>query len=256
MNRDEKRDRFAALAPAVVELEGRRAIFPREPAGGTWIAVNDAGVCLALINWHRIEREPNYDVLSRGLIIRELVGKCTTDEIAAALRKLPLRKFRPFRLIAISPDTRRLTEWRWNVGQLMRRDHQWQRQHWFSSGFDEQRAALERAKVCLSFVAGGGDSGSRNTFCRCSTAGVDATGYSSTAGVDVAGYSLSTLRRLHRSHLPKRGAFSICMHRPDAATVSYTEIGVSEKRATMRYKPGPVCAATATTTRTLPIRWI
>ena len=109
MNRDEKRDRYVALAPAVVKAGGRLAVFPREPAGGTWISANDAGVCLALINWHRIEREPHNDILSRGLVIRELAGKSTTDEVGAALRKLPLRKLRPFRLIAIFPDTRRLT---------------------------------------------------------------------------------------------------------------------------------------------------
>src|SRR5438874_12701665 len=50
--------RFAALPPEVVELERHHAIFPREPTGGTWISANDAGVCLALINWHRIERKP------------------------------------------------------------------------------------------------------------------------------------------------------------------------------------------------------
>src|SRR5690242_16391999 len=51
MNRDEKRDRLAGLAPTVVELESRRALFPRERTGGTWICANDSGVCLALINW-------------------------------------------------------------------------------------------------------------------------------------------------------------------------------------------------------------
>src|SRR5215471_11711513 len=56
MNRDEKLDRFAAVAPKIVDLANRRAIFPREPTGGTWISANDAGVCLALINWHRVKR--------------------------------------------------------------------------------------------------------------------------------------------------------------------------------------------------------
>src|SRR5881275_642979 len=96
MNRDEKRDRFAALPPEVVELERHHAIFPREPTGGTWISANDAGVCLALINWHRIERKPKNDTFSRGLVIKELAGKSTADEIATALKKLPVRKLRPF----------------------------------------------------------------------------------------------------------------------------------------------------------------
>lgn len=237
MNRDEKRDRLAAFAPKVVELESHRAMFPREPTGGTWISANDAGVCLALINWHRVEREPNNDMLSRGLVIRELAGKSTADEIAAALRKLPLRKLGPFRLIAIFPARTRVTEWQWNLERLIRRDHKWHRQHWFSSGFDEPRAERVRAKICASLVAGGADPG-RKTM---------------PAGVSAAGYSLSWLRELHRSHTPKRGPFSICMHRTDASTVSYTEVAVSDRRVAMRYKPGSACASTRTTATTLPV---
>src|SRR5712691_10277431 len=74
MNRDEKRARVAALPPAVVRLGDHRAIMPREPAGGTWLAVDDAGLCRALINWHTIEREPPAKIVSRGQIIPRLIG--------------------------------------------------------------------------------------------------------------------------------------------------------------------------------------
>jgi hypothetical protein len=287
MNRDEKRDRFAALAPAVVDLKSHRAVFPSEPTGGTWISANDAGVCLALINWHRIaepasggqllrkkrnrpdaietrnsgatqpvettgchsgakrgEREPKNDLRSRGLVVRELAGKSTADEIAAALRKLPLRKLRPFRLIAIVPLEKRVIEYRWNLERLTRRDHEWRRQHWFSSGFDERTAERVRAKVCASFVVplGRDDPGSRETSRR-----------GGRAGVDAAGYSLRWLRKLHRSHTPKRGPFSVCMHRTDASTVSYTEVAVSKQRATMRYKSGASCSNGANVTRTISL---
>src|SRR5207247_5821250 len=99
MNRDEQRDRFAALPPEIVEFENHRVLFPREPTGGTWISANDAGVCLALINWHRIEREPNNGVVSRGEVIRALNGKSTSDEIFNAVKKLALHTLRPFSLI-------------------------------------------------------------------------------------------------------------------------------------------------------------
>src|SRR5216683_2177806 len=78
MNRDEKFTRSTALPPAIVDLADRRAIFPREPEGGTWIAANDAGVCLALINWHRIESEPEHSIVSRGEVIRKLAGISTS----------------------------------------------------------------------------------------------------------------------------------------------------------------------------------
>ncbi len=286
MNRDEKRDRLAALPPEVIELECHRAIFPWEPTGGTWISANDAGVCLALINWHRIaepasggqllpkkgnrpdaiearsswstqpvettgcpsgakrvEHKPKNDTLSRGLVIKELAGKSTANEIATAVKNLSVRKLRPFRLIAIVPGERRVIEWRWNLQRLAIRNHEWLRQHWFSSGFDEPRAEVERAKVCASFVAGGGDPGKGETSQR--RAGT---------GVNAAGYSVKWLRQLHRSHAPKRGPFSICMHRPDAATVSYTEVSISASRATMRYKAGPCCSNERTISRTISLR--
>ena len=223
MNRDEKLDRFAALAPRIVDVGIRRAIFPREPTGGTWISANDAGVCLALINWHRVAREPKHDVVSRGEVVRALAAKSSADEIADRVGKLPLRKLRPFRLITIVPSERHVIEWRWNLERLTMRDHQWQRQHWFSSGFDEERAELERQRIC--------DAAQDRQSTR----------------------SLRWLRQLHRSHAPKRGPFSICMHRSDASTVSYTEVAVSGRRATMRYKSGPCCSNGAMVTRTISL---
>ncbi len=242
MNRDEKFTRSTALPPAIVDLADRRAIFPREPEGGTWIAANDAGVCLALVNWHRIERQPVRSIASRGQVVRALAAKSSDEEIAAGLAALPLRQLRPFRLIAIIPSEQKVTEWRWDLQRLTRRNHEWRPQHWFSSGFDERKAERVRAGVCASFVAGGVDPGKRETSPRRKQAGVNA-----------AGYSLNALRRLHRSHSPERGPFSICMHRPDAATVSYTEVAVSKRRATMRYKSGPCCSNKAMATKTISL---
>jgi Transport and Golgi organisation 2 len=219
MNRDEKRDRFSALPPQIVEFENHRVLFPREPTGGTWISANDAGVCLALINWHRITREPDNGVRSRGEVVRKLAGICTSDEISAAITKLPLRKLRPFRLIAIASTENRVIEWRWNLNRLSKRKHPWKSRHWFSSGFDEATAVAERTRVC------------------------------SAQSDESANRDLKWLRRLHRSHEPERGPFSICMHRPNAATVSYTEVAVSGLSIVMRYKDGPPCSRRSTTTQ-------
>ena len=220
MNRDEKRDRLTGLAPAAVELEGHRAVFPSEPTGGTWISANEAGICLALINWHRIKREPDNGVRSRGEVVRKLAGISTSEEIAAAVKKLSLRNLRPFRLIAIVSDENRVIEWRWNLNRLSKRKHSWESHHWFSSGFDEATAEAERTRVCAAQPDKSANRG------------------------------LKWLRRLHRSHEPERGPFSICMHRPTAATVSYTEIAVSGQAVVMRYKDGPPCSRRSTMTKT------
>jgi Transport and Golgi organisation 2 len=223
MNRDEKFTRAAALPPAIVELVDRRAIFPREPEVGTWIATNDAGVCLALVNWHRIEREPVCSIASRGQIIKALAAKSSAAEIGTALAALTLRQLRPFRLIAIIPSEKNVIEWRWDLDRLVARKHAWARRHWFSSGLDEAKAERERGRICKA------------------------------AQTQKSEGRLDWLRRLHRSHSPERGPFSICMHRPDAATVSYTEVAVFKRRATMRYKPGPCCSNKATAIKTISL---
>ena len=223
MNRDEKRSRATALPPAIVDLAERRAIFPRESNGGTWIAANDAGVCLALINWHRIERKPVGDIVSRGEVTKALAGKSCSTDIADAIGALTLRKLRPFRLIAVVLSEQTVTEWRWNLEWLAARTHPWKAQHWFSSGFDERKAQRERRRIC------------------------DA------AHKQITARNLGWLRRLHRSHSPKSGPFSICMHRSGAATVSYTEVAVSDQRATMRYKAGPSCSGATMAVKTVPL---
>jgi len=59
--------------------------------------------------------------------------------------------------------------------------------------------------------------------------------------------TVSWLRRFHSSHAshaPEIGPYSICMHRNDAATVSYTEVVVSRRITRMRYQSGSPCGPT------------
>src|SRR5450755_3625859 len=84
MNRDEK-----------------RAIYPRERSGGTWLAANDAGLWLALINWHTIARGPNEKPESRGRIIPSLAG---------------------------AAEVRAIVELRWDLEELSARHHPWRTQ--------------------------------------------------------------------------------------------------------------------------------
>ena len=207
MNRDEKRARARALPPEVFPIGAHRAIYPREPGGGTWLAVNDAGLCLALINWHRINRDSEGKIESRGFIIPQLIGAADGGVVGRGLRKLELDRMRPFRLIVIDSSRKDVTEWQWNLRTLNARRHSWRMQHWFSSGYDEPEAERQREKVCFGSSLG----------------------------------KSSSFKKLHSSHLPKRGPFSICMHRSDAVTVSYSEVVVGPKRITFRYQPGPPC---------------
>lgn len=211
MNRDEKLTRPIGLPPKLKQVNGRVVMSPSEPGGGTWIAVNDHGATLALINWYSITTRVGGKTVSRGEVINPMSAAISPDPADAALRGLPLNQINPFRLIGIYPATGEIVEWGWNSNQLVRKHHRWNTQQWISSGFDEPTAQRVRGRTFQRAL-------------RQHSAG-----------------SLDWLRRLHRSHSPKAGPFSTCMHRADAATVSYTEVVVSSRRATIRYHLGTPC---------------
>jgi hypothetical protein len=187
---------------------------PAEPGGGTWISVNDCGATLALINWYSIKVRVVGKAVSRGEVVNCVNGFGSPDWADAALNQLPLSRINPFRLVGVFPVTREIVEWRWNLRKLARKNHRWNSRQWISSGFDEPTAQRVRGKYFNR---------AKRQYC---------TG------------RLNWLRRLHRSHSPQTGPFSTCMHRAVAATVSYTEVAVSSRRAKMRYYAGTPCRCT------------
>jgi hypothetical protein len=211
MNRDEKLSRTIGLPPTESVINGRRVLAPSEPGGGSWISVNESGVGFALINWYSILTRVDLKPASRGEVVRA-VASCNTPALAAnKLELLPLKRTHPFRLIGVFSETNEITEWRWDLKTLSEKKHPWRLQQWISSGFDEAKAQRTRGKV----------------FQR--------------AAMQKSAGSLEWLRRLHRSHAPTIGPFSTCMHRADAATVSYTEVTVDSRITAMRYFDGAPC---------------
>src|SRR6266852_5843282 len=125
MNRDEKLTRPTALPPRKRMVNGRAVFAPSEPGGGTWIALNDQGATLALINWYSIKAQVGRNALSRGEVVNSVSAAISSDSADAALRGLSLNRINPFRLIGIYPGTGEIVEWRWNLKQLVRLNHRW-----------------------------------------------------------------------------------------------------------------------------------
>lgn len=215
MNRDEKLTRAIGLPPKLRKVDGRAVLYPSEPGGGTWIALNDSGVTFALINWYSIRAQVKSKPVSRGKVVNTVSTAFTPDFATVALAQLPLKQINPFRLIGFFPATHEITEWRWDLKKLVRKKCPWKMQQWISSGFDEQAAKRLRGQTFRNALA------------------------QKSAG------SLDWLRRRHRSHTPQTGPFSTCMHRADAATVSYTETTVSTHAVTMRHHTGAPCQCSA-----------
>ncbi len=210
MNRDERFSRGRATAPELVDLGGAQAIFPRDTAGGTWIAATDQGTSWALQNWHVPCAYGK--TVSRGLVIPRVAASPSTESVERKLSPTELAGMLPFRLIGFFPGSREIHEWRWDGSGVRRLTFEWRAQQWYSSGLSDEKAEAARSAV------------------------FHAARRRRSAG------SIAWIRRLHRSHLPA-GPFSVCVHGEVAGTLSYTEIVVTGKQVSMRYVDGPPCEA-------------
>jgi hypothetical protein len=213
MNRDELLSRAVACPPELVRCGATSAIYPNETEGGTWLAANEYGITLALLNWSDATKAQNQEKQrSRGLVIPALIESPGVSEVNDALRAQPLSGTLPFCLVGIFAREREVREWRWDGQRLAPTRHSWNIRHWFSSGWSDQTAAARRG---ATFDA------ARN---------------------DADFGSQAWLRRWHRSHMPEPGAFSVCVHREDAVTVSYSEIVCGPAELEFLYQPANPCA--------------
>jgi hypothetical protein len=210
MNRDERLSRPQAFPPRWSQHAARRAVFPYEIGGGTWIAANRSGITLALLNWNSVEvfREKQH---SRGVVIPSLIGRNSLAAVQAQIESLDLTGILPFRLVGIFPKEHALREWKWDQLLLQRQNYKWQRRHWFSSSASDITATKKRGAVCREFE------------------------HTSVGNI-------KEIRELHRSHENGPGPFSICAHRPGIETVSYSEVLWSRGELSFCYRPGPPCS--------------
>lgn len=223
MNRDEARSRPAGLRPFRLAVANKTVLHPGEVRGGTWISLNEGGNSFALVNWYAVRHDTPAPVTSRGEVILAIRALELATEVHHRLLVLALPAIRPFRLIGVFPSLSEIHEWCWNGNQLARVNHDWEPMQWISSGWDEPGAQKSRSAI----------------FERHRT-------------LPDAG-TISWLRRLHSSHEDESGPYSTCMHRDDAATVSYTEINVHETHGVMRYSAGPLCEGRPLTEDFLPL---
>ena len=207
-NRDERFTRAPALPPAIRQEQGVPYIAPLDgDFGGSWLAVNAFGVTLSLLNRYQVEGyvAPSAP-RSRGLLLLDLVALPTESDIIPALRRTDLRRVQPFTLIIVAPDAPAHVA-RWNGTQLTP-------SMTAAPGLLATSSAVSEPEVAESRVAR----------------------FASLAPVTLEG-----LEALHRSHLPERGRLSICMHRPDAETQSYSRIGVTRQQVTLSHTASSPC---------------
>lgn len=215
MNRDERTVRPVASLPAVYEQGSIESIYPRDFEGGTWIGVNSVGNAFALLNWNDTEAL-EAKVHSRGSAVPAIIGSADSHVAQSTLFSLNLRGILPFTLLGFFPQEEELLVWRWNQRSLQSEFVSWQMRQWCSSSLSDSQASVRRGEV-LALALRTRDTDSREWF-----------------------------RKLHGSHLPGDPAFSICVHRGDVETVSYTELTCTDRHVECEYVGGSPCQVGAT----------
>src|ERR1044071_5059913 len=213
-NRDERHTRKAAQAPTARSSRGVRFVAPTDAeAGGTWIAANEYGLTLCLLNrYSEGAVQAAGEFKSRGLLLPELMNLRAP---AAAMRTVAgggLSQFRPFTLLALAPGAPPAVAC-WTGQRLL-----------VCEGDGDSPALLTSS----SFNTAEGVRSRRALFRRM------------TAGF--RNPTTEMLARFHRSHEPEPGPLSVCMHRPDASTVSFSRVKVGTDSVEFYYRPGPPCA--------------
>jgi len=224
-NRDELRSRAAALPPRVRQFGPRRAVLPVDPtSGGTWVAVNDAGLALALLNVNS-KNCPAATLaapMSRGNIIPALLHADTPLLAAFSALTLDPSQYAPFRLVLVSrreavevhsDGTRIRLVWRLGLTSA---------QLFTSSGLGDQAVEGPRRQLFGEYF-------------------------------DRPGDRLALQDAFHRHRWPDRPHLSVCMERQDARTVSHTLVSLGPDRVTLNYHPEAPDRPAEAVVLTLPI---
>lgn len=203
-NRDEQKSRAPALPPQTFILRGVKVLMPVDPVGqGSWISVNEHGLSLCLLN-HYQGKKPAGELISRGQLVKYLSSAKTIAEVAQRFSELKLGVFAPFTLLAFE------------LGHSTARELQWNGESFcvvaaFSPYFSSA-VALEDVVTYRQSV------------------------YDALPNIDS-----HTLLAFHAQHHPEQSHMSVCMHRDDAQTVSFTGVRVSEQHRQMSYVAGSPC---------------
>lgn len=226
-NRDEQRARANALGPTAMERDGVGLLAPVDGQdGGSWLSVNQFGLTLCLLNGANLSgqnrRAQPRGCRSRGLLLLELSSAESATDSCKRASRLDLCCYAPFTLVALEAGQAAVVfEW---DGQ--------------------EKAVLLNGEPCMPLVSSSYDAEGvrwrrRAEFER--HVGEGGT-------IDAA-----SLQAFHASHAGGAGAYSPCMHRQDAQTVSFSRVKVGETRAEFLYLPGAPCQGQPGETRILAL---
>lgn len=206
-SRDEQHGRAAAQPPQQRDYRGVQTLMPIDPASdGTWVGVNAFGLALTLLNYN-LPTPPTGKDRSRGDVIPSLLHAQSIHQVIQAAMHIDRERMMPFRLVACD-----------GVSVLL----------WRSTE-PVHRVVVDAwdAKPVMFTSSGLGDhvvEGPRREL------------FGDCFGDDASQY-LMQQAAFHCHQWPGQEHLSVCMHREDARTVSYTIVDVNPADVTMTYHP-------------------
>ena len=225
-NRDEQRSRSRALAPQAFQKQDSKVLMPVDPdGGGSWISVNDHGLSLCLLNFYQ-GKMPEGVLKSRGQLLKSLSDLSTQSEIATELSKINLHQYAPFTLLTLALDQQP-------------QGFQW-------DGKTLETLSIKSPMTSSSVAFDSVYTARHNNFALLGQA-PDADQllafHQSHQPFNQTGkHSLSDKYQREENGLTIQGELSVCMHRDDAKTVSFSHIQVTDEKATFSYLDGSPCA--------------
>ncbi|GIC75472.1 NRDE family protein [Moritella sp. F3] len=256
-NRDEQKGRALAHAPKYFNDRGVKYLMPVDPVGGgSWIAMNQAGLSICLLNYYQ-QKPPGKELISRGLLVKSLVSNTSLTKIRSALNKLPLQRYAAFTLLVfpshLTTKTGDVYAVRWDGCNLStvtaispmvsssvalaevtnyREDHHnsilLQHQVLFSGEGCNDDLDASQPRVSPEIE---------------SDIDIEENIIALTNQRYLDDKNSLALTRFHASHEPAPSYLSVCMHRDDAHTVSFTHLIATRKQLKMNYVCGCPCSS-------------
>jgi hypothetical protein len=215
-NRDERLTRKAALPLQIHQSHGLKFLAPLDgEAGGAWVAVNECGIALCLLNRYGVAApRAGNDFISRGLLVTELMNATSQQQLASKILCLSLIHWLPFTLVALERG-KSASIHQWDGQRLSHDTISDPVYSMFSSSFDQ--AGVERVR--------------RKRF-------ADLRNHQDSV-------TSEALTAFHRNHFASPDAYSPCMHRADAQTVSFSHLRVNNHDAEFTWLPHAPCEGNA-----------
>lgn len=198
-NRDEQRTRLSAEAPGVHLQYGVKYLAAIDgPGGGTWLAANEYGLAVAILNYYAAQvTAPVPDPASRGRLVTRFMACQSPGEVEQEMTIEKVANYRGFILLAFQ-RRQEVLQFTWDGRSLEKETRPFSLQVLSTSSVKTEQVLAYRYQAYRRQV------------------------------LDQGLPDREAHKAYHHSQHPEDPAYSVCMAREDARTVSFSHLVLGE----------------------------